>query len=98
MSVAEINLVVTVLLALVAFFGGMVVRGLSEAIKELREADKELARELSDRVRSDDFRELRQEMRNSFAGIFSRLDDLRAELGSKVSRDECAMNRQKGYQ
>lgn len=98
MSIAEVNLVITVLLALVAFFGGMAIMGLSKAVDSLREADKELAREIGDRVKAEDLRELRQEMRQSFAGVFSRLDDLRAQVGEKVSRDECATNRQKGYQ
>lgn len=92
MSIAEVNLVITVLLALVAFFGGMVIMGLSRAVDSLREADKELAREIGDRVKAEDLRELRQEMRQSFAGVFSRLDDLRAQVGDKVSRDECAGN------
>lgn len=88
----DLLLVVNVLLGLVAFFGAMVGRNLTEAIKELKEADRGLQKEFEKYVRRDDLADIKQQI----AAMFRKLDDIKDALGSKVTREECEFHRSKG--
>lgn len=88
----DLLLIVNVLLGLVAFFGAMVGRNLTEAIKELKEADRGLQKEFEKYVRRDDLADIKQQI----AAMFKKLDDIKDALGNKVSRDECEFHRSKG--
>lgn len=82
-------IVINSLLGLVAFFGVLVGKNLTEAIKELKRTDKELMEKFDLYVRRDDL----QDIKHQLAGIFARLDDIRGTLSDKVSRSECVINR-----
>lgn len=88
----DLLLVVNVLLGLVAFFGAMVGKNLTEAIKELKLADKALADRFDNYVRRDDLRDIKDQIN----AMFKKLDDIKDALGNKVSRDECEFHRSKG--
>ena len=84
-----------VLLGLVAFFGGMVIKGLSESIKALQVADKEMAREIAECVKRDDLQELREEhreyrkeQRELFKELFDKLEAIKDDVHNKVDRSE----------
>lgn len=92
-----LNLIINGLLSLVVFFGGMWVRDLAQAVKELRMEDQKLAdrqaandKAISDRlsnyVHKDEFREFRIEQRELFERMFSRMDDIKDALARKVDR------------
>ena len=85
------------LLGLVVFFGGMWVRDLAQAVKELRMEDQKMAerqamseRVLSERmsnyVHKDEFREFRVEQRELFDKMFERMDDIKDSLAKKADR------------
>lgn len=88
----DLLLVVNVLLGLVAFFGAMVGRNLTEAIKELKEADRGLQKEFEKYVRRDDLRDIKDQIN----AMFKKLDDIKDALGSKVTREECEFHRSNG--
>ena len=88
----DLILVVNVLLGLVAFFGAMVERNLTEAIKELKEADRGLQKEFEKYVRRDDLSDIKQQI----SAMFKKLDDIKDSLGNKVTREECEFHRGKG--
>lgn len=88
----DLLLIVNVLLGLVAFFGAMVGRNLTEAIKELKEADRGLQNEFEKYVRRDDLADIKQQI----AAMFRKLDDIKDALGSKVTREECEFHRSNG--
>ena len=85
-------LIVNILLGLVAFFGAMVGRNLTEAIKELKEADRGLQKEFEKYVRRDDLSDIKQQI----GAMFRKLDEIKDSLGAKVTRDECEFHRSKG--
>lgn len=89
MDKSDLLLIVNVLLGVVAFFGAMVGRGLTEAIKELKSADKDLADRLDNYVRRDDLRDIKEQI----GAMFRKLDAIQESLGNKVSRDECEHRR-----
>lgn len=85
------------ILGLAAFFGGMVIRDLSQAVKDLRKADQELANKLDGYAKKDDIhevklmiREVREEERMMFNRVFDKLEAISDDLRNKVSRDECS--------
>lgn len=88
----DLLLIVNILLGLVAFFGAMVGKNLTEAIKELKLADKALADRFDSYVRRDDLADIKQQI----AAMFRKLDDIKDALGSKVTREECEFHRSKG--
>jgi hypothetical protein len=88
----DLLLIVNILLGLVAFFGATVGRNLTEAIKELKLADKALADRFDSYVRRDDLRDIKDQIN----AMFKKLDDIKDALGNKVSRDECEFHRSKG--
>ncbi len=88
----DLLLIVNILLGLVAFFGAMVGRNLTEAIKELKEADRGLQKEFEKYVRRDDLADIKQQI----AAMFRKLDDIKDALGSKVTREECEFHRSNG--
>ena len=82
-----------VLLGLVAFFGGWVlkdmktqIRDVNSAISELREDDKKLVERLGDYTHRDDFREFREEQRESFNRLFQKMDKIGEDLAKKADR------------
>ncbi len=87
----DLLLVVNILLGLVAFFGAMVGRNLTEAIKDLQEADRGLQKEFEKYVRRDDLSDIKQQI----GAMFRKLDDIKDSLGAKVTRDECEFHRSK---
>lgn len=76
------------LLGLIAFFGGMIIRGLREDVKSLRIADEKLADKLSDFTHKDDFKEFRQEQREMFGELFKKIDSINDKVAGKVDRNE----------
>lgn len=92
MDKSDLLLIVNILLGLVAFFGAKVGSDLTNAIKELRQQDKELANKLEQYVRRDDLTDLKAQI----GAMFRKLDDIKDALGNKVSRDECEFHRSKG--
>lgn len=73
----SIGLVIfNVLLGLIAFFGGIVIRGLSDSIKELRAAHDDAKKELAHYVRKDDYREDITEIKQMINKLFDRIDTL----------------------
>jgi hypothetical protein len=96
-SEAIITFVIQGLLGLVIFFGGMWVRDLAQAVKDLRMEDQKLSerqaasdRAMSERmsnyVHKDEFREFRIEQRELFNQMFEKLDDVKDSLARKVDR------------
>lgn len=92
-----LNLIINGLLSLVVFFGGMWVRDLAQAVKDLRMEDQKLAERLaltdkatSERlanyVHKDEFKEFRTEQRELFRQMFEKLDDVRDSLANKADR------------
>lgn len=65
-----------ILLGLIAFFGGIVVRGLSDSIKDMREAHENIRNELIHYVRKDDYREDIADLKQMIGRLFDRLDKL----------------------
>lgn len=65
-----------VLLGLIAFFGGIVIRGLADSIKDMREAHESLRTELAHYVRKDDYREDIADLKQMITRLFDRLDKL----------------------
>jgi predicted PurR-regulated permease PerM len=87
----DLLLIVNILLGLVAFFGAMVGRNLTEAIKELKLADQMLTNRFDSYVRRDDLSDIKQQI----SAMFKKLDDIKDALGAKVTRDECEFHRSK---
>ena len=92
MDKGDLLLVINALLGLVAFFGAIVGKNLTDAIKELKKTDQQLMEKFDRYVRRDDLEDIKRQL----AGIFARLDDIRDSLGSKVTREECAIYRRDG--
>lgn len=92
MDKGDLLLVINALLGLVAFFGAIVGKNLTDAIKELKKTDQQLMEKFDRYVRRDDLEDIKRQL----AGIFARLDDIRDSLGSKVTREECATYRRDG--
>ena len=65
-----------VLLGLIAFFGGIVIRGLSDSIKDMRSAHDSFTKELAHYVRKDDYREDITELKQMVNKLFDRIDKL----------------------
>lgn len=85
-----------ILLGLVAFFGGMIIRDLSQAVKDLRVADEKMVERLGEYAKKDDIRELKDvlremkdEERRLFDKVFDKLEQMAKDLSRKVDRDEC---------
>lgn len=92
-----VTFVIQGLLGLVVFFGGMWVRDLAQAVKELRMEDQKLAERqstsdkamserMSNYVHKDEFREFRVEQRELFNQMFEKLDDVKDTLARKADR------------
>lgn len=88
-----------VVLSISAFFGGMVMKDLSSAIKELRKADTELANSLRGYATKEELkdardeqretlREMRDEQREMFRQVFEKLDYMRDQIAKKADRAE----------
>lgn len=65
-----------VLLGLIAFFGGIVIRGLSDSIKEIRDSHSALQKELGGYVKKDDYRNDIHDIKQMISRMFDRIDDL----------------------
>ena len=65
-----------VLLGLIAFFGGIVIRGLSDSIKDLRDTHEGLRQELVHYVRKVDYREDIADLKSMITRLLDRLDKL----------------------
>lgn len=85
-----VNLAFTVLLGLVAFFGGLTIKGMSDAIKDLSHADDKLRDKMEGFVRVDVLEAWRKEQRELSTRIFDKLEQIQKDIGGKVDRDECA--------
>jgi hypothetical protein len=91
-----VNLAFTVLLGLVAFFGGFTIKGMSDAIKDLSKADERLRDKMDGFVRVDVLESWRKEQRDDTKLLFKKLDEIRDNLSHKVDRDECSNCRKVG--
>ena len=91
-----------IVIAIAGFFGGMVIRDLSSAVKELREADTAMIKGMSlystkDEVKEirneqrDTLRDMRDEQREMFNQVFSKLDGLTSQIANKADRREMAV-------
>lgn len=65
-----------ILLGLIAFFGGIVIRGLSDSIKELRDSHSSLQKDLGGYVKKDDYRSDIHDIKQMIGRLFDRIDDL----------------------
>lgn len=92
MDKEDLLLIINTLLGVVAFFGAIVGKNLTDAIKELKKTDQQLMEKFDKYVRRDDLDDIKRQL----AGIFARLDDIRESLGNKVSREECSTYRRDG--
>jgi hypothetical protein len=80
--------IINILLGLVAFFGGIWVRGLSDSMKELKKTDSELATKVQSiellvagqYVKREDFKELSD-------ALFRKLDRIEVKLDSKMDKE-----------
>lgn len=86
MDTPYIILAFNVVLSVAAFFGGMVIRDLSTAVKELREADERLVDRMGQYAKMDDFREFRAEQRDSMTRIFDKLDQVSGSMSTKLDQ------------
>lgn len=90
MEPQHISIAINVLLALIAFFGGSMVRDLSSAVKELRIADKELYDRISslgrEAITHDEIKEIRGEIRDGFNRVHERIDEM---ANKYVTKEEC---------
>lgn len=68
--------VFNVLLGLIAFFGGIVIRGLSDSMKDLRETHDSLRAELTHYVRKDDYRTDIADLKQMVGRLFDRIDTM----------------------
>ena len=84
-----VNIAFTVLLGLVAFFGGFVINGMSNAIKELSKADDRLRDKMEGFVRVDVLEAWRKEQREISTRIFDKLEQIQRDMSSKVDRADC---------
>jgi hypothetical protein len=84
-----INLAFTVLLGMVAFFGGFTIKGMSDAIRELSHADEKLRDKMEGFVKVDVLESWRKEQRDDTKMIFAKLEEIQKALGNKANRDEC---------
>jgi hypothetical protein len=89
-SLQIISLAINCLLGLVAFFGGMTIKGLSEAIRELRHEDGKLRDKMDGFVKIDMLEIWRKEQREDTKLIFDKLEQIRRDLVAKVDRSECS--------
>ena len=74
LGIPEANFIINVLLVLVAFFGGMVIKGLSDSVKSLQKEDRRLADKFDDYVKKEDFRDAIAEVKELLQRIFDKLD------------------------
>lgn len=65
-----------VLLGLIAFFGGIVIRGLSDALKDNRAAHDKLVSDLVLYVRKDDYKSDISDLKKMIERLFDRLDGI----------------------
>lgn len=88
-----------VVFGIAAFFGGMVIKDLSNSVKDLRQADKELTDSLKSYATKDELkdsrtetrdtlREMRDEQRDGFRQVFDLLNDMRNQIATKADRAE----------
>ena len=74
LGIPEANFIINILLVLVAFFGGMVIKGLSDSVKSLQKEDRRLADKFDDYVKKEDFRDAIAEVKELLQRIFDKLD------------------------
>ena len=65
-----------VLLGLIAFFGGIVIRGQSDSIKELNSRHDAMQKDLGGYVKKDDYRSDIADLKRVIDKLFDRIDDL----------------------
>lgn len=104
MEVPYVLLAINAVIGIASFFGGMVIRDLSAAVKELRDADTAMLNRLANYSTKDEVREIRQEQRDTlremrdeqrenFNLVFSKLDAVTQALASKADRHEFPVSR-----
>lgn len=84
----DVQTFLQIVLGLATFFGGMVIKGQSDAIKELQAANAKLADRFQHYVHKDEFREFRAEQRENFRQLFEKVDEVKAQIAQKVDRHE----------
>jgi len=88
MSQEVVIIVFNVLLSLVAFLGGFMIRSMSGAIADLRKANENLTNKMQEYVHKDEFKDFRQEQREMFRELIGKVDRINESLGQKVDRRE----------
>lgn len=86
----DIHNAIEVLLGLIAFFGGMFVKGLNDSVRSLHAQD----RELTDRIHSMETLVAgnyvkKDDLDKKLDKMFEKLDIIADKMDSKVGRDEC---------
>lgn len=89
--------VIQILMAIISLIGGAMLMQMQNTIKELKEADKDLANNLKEYTRAEDVKEWRKEQREELAllrseqnqlfnQLFAKVDDLREKVANKADR------------
>ena len=97
-------LMFNIALGIVATLGGFVIRDLSGAIRDLRNADQTLSEKIghlsTEHATRQDLRELRAELSGHFTALNTKLESMGAaqsalaiELSQKLNRNECDSKR-----
>lgn len=86
----ELQFFIQFVFGVAAFFGGIIMKGQSDAIKDLQAANGRLADRLQDYVLKDEFREFRAEQRENFNLLFEKMDRLTEQIAKKADRIEVA--------
>lgn len=96
-SIQTLIVVIQILMAIISLVGGAMLMALQSAIKELRDADKQLAADMKSYAKAEELerwrseqreevRSMRQEQRERFERIFDKLDDIQEKLSNKADR------------
>ena len=84
----DLQFFIQMVIALVTFLGGFIMKGQSDTIKELQAANARLADRFQDYVHKDEFREFRIEHRENFRRLFEKVDEVSAQIAQKADRNE----------
>lgn len=83
----ETQTIINVLLGLVAFFGGIWVRGLSDSMKDLKKTDKELVQKVQaiELLVAGEYVK-REELKAFEDALFKKLDRIESKIDGKVDK------------
>lgn len=84
----DLQFFVQFIFAVVAFFGGFIMKSQSERIKDLEQSNTRLSDRFQDYVLKDEFREFRAEQRENFRQLFEKVDAVKEQIAEKADRHE----------